>query len=98
MCEDVFFKTGVLKNFAKITGKQLRQSLFLIELQADSKFFTGDCFSNFLELSMVFGQVKKYGELVYISLKIKFKHQVIYSKEKSNCEITLGADVRGCIT
>ena len=40
----VFFKTGVLKSFAKITGKQLRRSLFLIKLQAHSKFFIGECF------------------------------------------------------
>ena len=40
---------------------------------------------------------KKYSENVYISLKTKSKHQVTYSKEKSNCEITLGVGVRECV-
>ena len=34
----VFFKTDVLKSFAKITWKQLCHSLFLIKLQTHSKF------------------------------------------------------------
>ena len=55
----VFFNLDVLKNFIKITGKQLRRSLFLIKLQAYSKFFTANYFSNLLELSVVFGSVKK---------------------------------------
>ena len=29
----MFYKKGVLKDFAKFTGKHLRQSLFLIKLQ-----------------------------------------------------------------
>ena len=66
---------GVLKKFAKITGKQLRCSVFLTKLQANSKFFTGDGFSNLPELSMVFGRVKKSSENVHISLKTKSKHQ-----------------------
>ena len=52
-------KQVLRKFFTKITGKQLRRSLFLMKLQVYSKFFTGDCFSNLLELSMVFGPVKK---------------------------------------
>ena len=71
VCKDVFFKTSVLKNTAKITRKQLCRHLFLIKLQAHSKFLTGDCVSNLIELSMVFGPVKKYRENVYISLKTK---------------------------
>ena len=55
----VFFKIGVLKNFIKITGNQQRRSLLLIKLQAYSKFFTANYFSNLLELSVVFGSVKK---------------------------------------
>ena len=35
----VFLKTGVLKSFAKITGKQLRHCLFLIKLQATANFY-----------------------------------------------------------
>ena len=33
-CLQMFFKIGTLKRFAKFTGKQLCQSLFLIKLQA----------------------------------------------------------------
>ena len=44
------------------------------------QIFTGDCFSNLLELSMVFGPVKKSSENVHISLKTKSKHQVTYLK------------------
>ena len=44
------------------------------------QIFTGDCFSNLLELLMVFGPVKKYSENVHISLKTKPKHQVTYLK------------------
>ena len=29
---EVFFKKGVLRNFAKFTGKHLRQGLFFIEV------------------------------------------------------------------
>ena len=36
---EVFCKKGVLRNFAKFTGKHLCRSLFLIKLQA-----SGDCF------------------------------------------------------
>ena len=71
----VFFKTGVLKNTAKITGKHLRRSLFLTKQQAQSNFFTGDCFSNLLELSMVFGPVKNSSENEYISQKTESQHQ-----------------------
>ena len=34
----VFFKKGVLRNFAKFTGKYLSQSLFLIKLQYSCEF------------------------------------------------------------
>ena len=44
------------------------------------QIFTGGCFSNLLELSMVFGPVKKSSENVHISLKTKSKHQVTYFK------------------
>ena len=54
----MFFKTGALKNLAKVTGKQLRRILFLIKLHAYRRFVTGDCFSNLLELSMIFSLVK----------------------------------------
>ena len=36
----MFFKIGVLKNFAMFTGKHLCWSLFLIKLQAASEFLT----------------------------------------------------------
>ena len=35
---EVFCKKGALENFAKLTGKQMCQSFFLIKLQAS--FFT----------------------------------------------------------
>ena len=35
-CPEVFCKKGVLKNFAKFTGKHLSQSLFLIKLQPEA--------------------------------------------------------------
>ena len=34
----VFFKNGVLKNFAKFTGKHLRQSLFLNKVAGQVDF------------------------------------------------------------
>ena len=40
------------------------------------QIFTGDCFSNLLELSVVFGPVKIPNENVHISLKTKSKHHV----------------------
>ena len=46
------------------------------------QIFTGDCFSNLLELSMVFGPVKKSSENVHISLKTKSKYQVTYLKNQ----------------
>ena len=35
----MFYEKGVLRNVAKLTGKHLRQSLFLIKLQAKNTFF-----------------------------------------------------------
>ena len=67
----MFFKADVLKNFTKITVKQLHWSLFLIKLQAYSKIFTGDCFSDLLELSMVFDPVKKSIENVKLNVNTK---------------------------
>ena len=46
------------------------------------QIFTGDCFRNLLELSMVFDPVKKSSENVHISQKTKSKHQVTYLKIK----------------
>ena len=39
---EVFCKKGVLRNFAKFTGKQLRQSLFLIKLPQACNFIKKD--------------------------------------------------------
>ena len=33
-CSQMFFKVGILKNFANVTGKELDWSLFLINLLA----------------------------------------------------------------
>ena len=41
---------------------------------------TGDCFSNSLKLSMIFGPAKKSSENLYISLKAKSKHQLTFLK------------------
>ena len=71
----MFFKTGVLKNFPKITVTSAPESLFN-KAAGPQQIFTGDCFSNLLELSMVFGPVKKSRENVHIFLKTKSKHQV----------------------
>ena len=41
------------------------------KVAALQQIFTGDCFSNLLKLSMVFGPVKKSSENVYISQKTR---------------------------
>ena len=38
-CPKVFCKKGILRNFAKVAGKELCQSLFLIKLQAEASKF-----------------------------------------------------------
>ena len=75
----MFFKTGVLKNVPKITGNNCA-GVFFNKGAGPQQIFTGDCFSNLLELSMVFGPVKNSSENVHISLKTKSKHQVTYLK------------------
>ena len=74
-CARVFFKTDVLKIWQK-RRKTTAPGSLLNNAADPQQIFTGDCFSNLLEFSMVFGQVKKYNENVYISLKTKSKHQV----------------------
>ena len=59
------------------------ESLFN-KVAGPQQIFKGDCFSNLLELSMVFGPVKKSSENVHISLKTKSKHQVTELLENSN--------------
>ena len=71
----MFFKTGVLKIFPKIKETTGPESLFN-NAAGPQRIFTGDCFSNLLELSMVFDPVKNSSEDVHISLKAKAKHQV----------------------
>ena len=67
----VFWK--FCKNYKKKTAPE---SFFnKKDLQAHNEFFTGDFFSNFLELSMVFGPVKKSSGNIYISLKTKSKQK-----------------------
>ena len=63
----------------KLQETTAAESLFN-DAPGSQQIFTGDCFSNFLELSMVFGMVKKSSENVHISLKNKSKHQVTYLK------------------
>ena len=71
---------GCSEKFPKNYWKQLSRSLFLLKAADPQQVFTGDCFSNLLERSMVFGPVKKSSENVHISLKTKSKHQVTYLK------------------
>ena len=72
--KQVFCKTS--RKFQETTSPE---SLFN-KAAGPQQIFTGDCFSNLLELSMVFGPVKKSSENVHISLKTKSKHQVTYLK------------------
>ena len=65
-----------LNLFRKLQEASAPESLFN-KAASPQQSFTGDCFSNLLELSMVFGPVKKFSENVHVSLKTKSKHQVI---------------------
>ena len=65
------------KNYRKITAPESHFN----KAASPQQTFIGDCFINLLELSMVFGPVKKSSENVYISLKTKSKHQVTYLLE-----------------
>ena len=60
----------------KLQETSAPESLFN-KAAALQQIFTGDCFRNLLELSMVFGPVKKSSVNVHISPKTKSKHQVI---------------------
>ena len=93
----MFFKTDFLKNFAKITQKQLRRSLFLITILGPQQIFYRRLPRQLAQTLNGIWSSKKYSGNVYISLKTKSKHQVTYSKEKSNFEIALGAGVRGFV-
>ena len=63
----------------KLQETSAPESLFN-KAAGSQQIFTGDWFSNLLELSMVFGPVKNSSENVHISLKTKSKHQVTYLK------------------
>ena len=65
-------KQVISRKFQETTASE---SLFN-KAAGPQQIFTGDCFSNLLKLSMVFGSVKKSSENVYISLKTNSKHQV----------------------
>ena len=69
-CQTTLGATDVLKNFTKITGKKLRQSLFLIKLQVYRVFFTGDYLATCSNFLWYLVQQKKSSENIYISLKI----------------------------
>ena len=69
-CQTTLGATDVLKNFTKITGKKLRQSLFLIKLQVYREFFTGDYLATCSNFLWYLVQQKKSSENIYISLKI----------------------------
>ena len=55
---------------------------FFNKAAGPKQIFTGDCFSTLLELSIVFGPVKKSSENVHISLRTKSKYHVTYLKIK----------------
>ena len=44
-CPELFCKEGILKSFAKFTGKHLCQNLFLIKLQTEGLLLYGQYFS-----------------------------------------------------
>ena len=67
------------KFFQKLQETTAPESLFN-NAAGPQQIFTGDCFSNLLELSMVFGPVKNSSENAHISRKTKSKHQVTYLK------------------
>ena len=48
---EVFYKKGVLKNFAKFTGKHLCRNLFLIKLKAFSKISKNIFFTEHLRMA-----------------------------------------------
>ena len=70
----------VFWKFFQILQETTAQESLFNNAAGPQQIFTGDCFSNLLELSMVFRQVKNSSENVHISLKTKSKHQVAYLK------------------
>ena len=76
----MFFKTGALKNLPKKLEETSAPESLFNKAAGPQQILTGECFSNLLELSMVFGPAKKSGENVDISLKTKSKHQLTYLK------------------
>ena len=60
----------------KYMKKTMPESLFNKAAGKQHFFFTGDCFSNLFELSMVFDPVKNFSENVQISQKTESKYQV----------------------
>ena len=77
----MFFKTGVPKKPQKITENNCTGAFFN-KAAGPKQIFTGDCFSTLLELSIVFGPVKKSSENVHISLRTKSKYHVTYLEIK----------------
>ena len=77
----MFFKTGVPKKPKKIQETTAPEPFFN-KAAGPKQIFTGDCFSTLLELSIVFGPVKKSSENVHISLRTKSKYHVTYLKIK----------------
>ena len=63
-------KQAFWKFFRKLQETTAPEFLFN-NAASPQQIFTGDCFSNLLELSVVFGPVKIPSENVYVSLKTK---------------------------
>ena len=75
-----------LKQVFQKNPKKLQETTapepFFNKAAGPKQIFTGDCFNTLLELSIVFGPVKKCSENVHISLRTKSKYHVTYLKIK----------------
>ena len=90
--KQMFFKIGVLKNFAILPGKHLCWSLFLIKLQAwviwlicKIKSFPvslGLFYQNSIETSLTFSSNKNYNISHYFQVKYCWKLYRFFSKKK----------------
>ena len=60
-------KKGVLRNFAKFTGKHLRQSFFLIKLQAPPKFLRTPFFTEHLWWLLLRFRVCNFTKMMFMS-------------------------------
>ena len=88
MCKNVFFKSSVLKNFTNNYRKKTVPESLFNKFPGPQQIFYRRLLQQLARTFNGIWSSKKYSENVYISLKTKSKHQVTYSKEKSNYEVT----------